>query len=190
MQVPVFRSSRARLFVLVGGYIIAALPAPAQRLKMVTYSLTPPVGWTTTTQNVAKGGVAFLGPQIQDYAVNINVAIDPAPHETLAQYVGAMHRQLAKPKEMKLLQDGTGSLAGQPAHTMLAELHVTGHAEIPILWVQEVFAIHKDRAYIVTLTYPKGIAAASAKKYKTAFDKVVASFRWEQEPALRKQSRQ
>jgi hypothetical protein len=191
IPVPVFRSSRLRLLMLVVCFGVAAILAHAERFKSRTYSLMPPVGWTATTENMAKDGVAFrgpheLGPQAQDFTVNITVSIDPALHETLEQYVDAQHRQLASSKEMKILKGGACLLAGTPAHTILYEVHVANHAEIPVLLAHEVFTMHKDRAYILVLTYPKDIAAASANKYIAAFHKVVASFQWVGEAAPKK----
>lgn len=182
MFVPVLRLSGARWIALMGCCFIAAtVPAPAQRFKGPTYSLMPPAGWTTTTQNVAKGGVAFIGPREQEFTVNINLLSEPAPHETLAQYVQANHRQVAAHKEMgmTILKDGKTVMAGGAAHTMLSELHLANRPNVPTLRTVQVYAMHKDRAYILTLTYPKSVAEPSRTKYVAAFDKMVASFHWE-----------
>lgn len=176
----VVHASGVRLLGLIALFFAMAGPVTAQRFKSSGYSALPPAGWVATTENIAKGSVAFVGPREKGFAVNMSISIDPAPRETLAQYVGAIHKQLATPKEMKLLKDGTRVVAGgTPAHTILAELHVPGHSDLPVLTVHEVFAMHKDRAYILTLTYPKGVAETSAQKYRAAFDKLVASFQWE-----------
>lgn len=176
---PVFRSSVVRLLTLVPCFVAAAVHAPAQRFKSLTYSLTPPAGWTATTQNVAKGGVAFLGPRERAFTVNINVLSEPAPRETLAQYVNAIHRQIAAGKQMIILKDGSKILAGTPAHTMLTSLRLKDHPDVPTLRVHQVYAMHRDRAYILTLTYPENVADAPANRYIAAFDKAVASFQWE-----------
>ena len=176
---PVPRVSHARLFALVVCFGVAAVHSPAQRFKADLYSFVPPIGWTRTTQNVSKGVAAFLGPREQDFAVNINILSEPAPHETLAQYVDATHRQFAAHKEMTRLKDGTTVMAGGPAHTMLSELQLADHPNLPTLISHQVYAMHKNRAFILTLTYPKGLAEASARKYDAAFTKSVASFQWE-----------
>ena len=189
---PVLRPSRALLLMLVACFVVAAVHAPAARYKSATYSVVPPDGWTTSTENLPKGAVAFLGPhelgpQVQDFIVNITVTVEHAPHETLTQYVEAMRRQLASPKEMKIRKDGASVLGGNtPAHTIFGELHVANHAELPVLLTHEVIAMHNDRAFILVLTYPKGIATANEKRYVAIFDKLVASFQWEKETALKK----
>ena len=131
---PVLRSSGVRLIALMGCFVGAAVHAPAQRYKGPTYSLTPPAGWSTTTQNVAKGGVAFLGPRETNFAVNINLLSEPAPYETLAQYVQANHRQVAAHKElgMTILKDGKTVMAGTPAHTMSSEIHLQNRPDLPV----------------------------------------------------------
>ena len=179
MPVPVLRLSRACLIALAVCFVAAAVRAPAERVKAGFFSLVPPVGWNRTTQNVSSGVTAFLGPREQDFAVNINILSEPAPRETLAQYVGATHRQFAAHKEMTRLKDGTTVIAGEPAHTMLSELRVADHPNLPTLVSQQVYIMHKSRAFILTLTYPKDIAETSARKYDAAFRKSIASFKWE-----------
>jgi hypothetical protein len=179
IAVPVLPSSRARLLTLVVLFVLAAVHAPAQRFKSYAYSVTPPAGWVTSTQNTPKGGVAFLGPRETQFTVNINVLTDPAPHETLAQYIKALQGQIAAGKKMIILKEGSRMLGGSPAHTMLTDLNLKDHPELPTLRVHQIFTIHKDRVYIVTLTYPENIPDAAAFKYIAAFDKVAASFQWE-----------
>ena len=181
MQVSVFRSLGVRLFALIACLVVVTVVGSAQRYKGPTYSLTPPAGWVTSTKNVAKGGVAFLGPTEQNFAININILSEPAPKETLAQYVDANHRQIAARKEfgVTVLKDGKTVMASTPAHTMLSEMHIPNRPELPFLRTYQVYAMHKDRAYILTLTYPKSVAESSIKKYTAALDKLVASFHWE-----------
>lgn len=185
---PVLRSSMVRILTLVVCFVVAAVHAPAQRYKLPAYSVVPPGGWTTTTQKVAKGGVAFLGPREQNFAVNINILSEPAPYETLQQYVEGTHRQIASHKEagMTILKDGSTVVAATPAHTVVAAMHIPNRPEIPLLSTHQVYVMHNNRAYILTLTYPKGTPAASAKQYVAAFNKLVASFHWEKEPAPKK----
>jgi hypothetical protein len=168
-----------RMLTFVLCFVAAAVPAPAQRFKSSTYSVTPPAGWLTSTQNVIKGGVVFLGPREEDFTVNINVLSEPAPHETLAQYVQAIHRQVTAAKQMVILKDGSKVLAGTPAHTMMTDLMLKDRRGLPTLRVHQVYAMHKDRAYILTLTCPENVSDAAAYRYNAAFDKVVASFQWE-----------
>lgn len=174
----ILRSSGACLFALVVLYIAMAIPASAQRFKSLAYSLTPPVGWTMSSQ-VPKGGVAFLGPREDYFTVNINVLSEPAPHQTLAQYMKSIHSQIASGKKMIILKEGSRVLAGTPAHTMLTDLNLRDRHELPTLRVHQIYALHKDRAYIITLTHPENISDVSANRYMNAFDKVVASFQWE-----------
>lgn len=180
--------SGKRFWAICALFVLAVVQASAQRFKGPTYSLVAPAGWAMTTEDVSKGGVAFLGPHEQNFAVNINVLSEPSPHETLAQYVEATHKQVAAHPEigMTILKDGTKTMAGAPAHTVLVELHMPKRPDIPLLRNYQVYAMHNDRAYILTLTYPKNVAAGSAKKYTAVFDKLVASFQWERPTARKK----
>jgi hypothetical protein len=186
--VAVFRSSEVSCIAFAACMSMGSSQATAQRFKGPTYSLAAPAGWVTTTQNIAKGGVAFVGPLEGDFAVNINLLSEPAPHETLAQYVEANRRQIAAHKElgMTILKDSKTVLGGTPAHTTFAEMHVPKRPEMPHLRTYQVYAMHQDRAYILTLTYPKKVTEAAIKKYRAAFDQVAASFRWEKLPAPKK----
>lgn len=180
------RLSRIGSVLLLIGCLLQTVGASAQRFHGPAYSAVAPDGWTTTTQNVVKGGVAFLGPTQQGFAVNINILSEPAPHETLAQYVETTHKQLALHKEMKLVKEGKTTMSASPAHTMLSDLLLTDHPNLPPLRTYQAFAIHKDRAYVVTLTYPKSTSEAAVKQYTNLFNKFLASFRWEQEAAPKK----
>jgi hypothetical protein len=188
MPVSAHRLSGTRFWAIFAFFVLAAVQASAQRFKGPTYSLVAPAGWNTTTTDLSKGGVAFLGPYEQNFEVNINILSEPAPHETLAQYVEATHKQVAAHPEigMKILKDGTKTMAGTPVHTVLAELRMPKRPDIPLLRNYQVYAMHKDRAYILTLTYPKNVAAGSAKKYTAVFDKLLASFQWVRAAALKK----
>jgi hypothetical protein len=181
MNVPILRSSGARVVALIACLVVAAVQVDAQRFKAGFYSFVPPVGWQRATENVSKGMVAFMGPRELNFGVNINILSEPAPHETMAQYVTASHKLVEAHKEigMKILKDGAKVMAGGPVHTVIAELQMPNRPDIPMLRNYQVYALHKDRAFILTLTYPKDVPQSSAKKYIDAFDKLVASFKWE-----------
>lgn len=185
MSVP--GSSGVRLLTLVVCFVVGILPAFAQRIETATYSVLSPTDWTKQTKDIVSGGVAFLGPQEKDFQVNINVLSEPAPRETLAQYVQAIHRQVTSGSEMTILKDTPKVLlAGTPAHRMLTELHLKKRTDVPILRVHQIYAMHKDRAFILTLTYPKSVTQASEKKYLAAFNKLVASFQWKKQATGKK----
>jgi len=187
MLVPVRGVLGARLLTLVVCFVVGVLPAFAQRIETATYSVMPPTGWTKQTKDIVAGGVAFLGPQEKDFTVNINVMSEPAPRETLAQYVQAIHRQVTPGGEMTILKDTPKVLlAGTQAHRMLTELHLKKRTDVPILRVHQIYAMHKDRAFILTLTYPKSVTQDSEKKYIAAFNKLIASFQWKKEATGKK----
>lgn len=165
--------------------MVMAMTASAQRYQSMAYSVEPPTGWTTTGQEMIKGNVAFLGPHEKDFTVNINILSEPAPREALTQYVQAIHRQVAAGKEMTILKESSTKLSGTPAHSMMTELRLKKRTDVPLLRVHQVYAMHKDRAYIVTLTYPKSVPTPASNKLIAAFNKLVASFRWEQEARIK-----
>ena len=179
---PVPGSSGVRLLTLVVCFVVGVFPAFAQRIESANYSVLMPMDWTKQTKNIVAGGMAFLGPQEKDFQVNINVLSEPAPHETLTQYVQAIHKQVTSGSEMTILKDTFNVLlAGTPAHRMLTELHLKKRTDVPILRVHQIYAMHKDRVFILTLTYPQSVTQASEKKYIDAFDKLIASFQWKRE---------
>ncbi len=181
MPFAALRSLWLRFVLLCACGALLTANARGDRFKSLYYSFAPPAGWNKTTKGVPTGGVAFVGPTEKNFAVNVNIYSEPAPNETLQQYVDASRKQILAKKVMDIKKESGKTMGGQPAYGWRAVMTVPNKPHLPVLFVRQVIAMHLNQAFILTLTYPNTLPQASKDKYDKAFDKVVDSFKWERD---------
>ncbi len=132
------------------------------------FSFAPPAGWKRKP-DVPAPAVDFAGPKSGKFTTNIAVnvyatAVRPADEAKLVQGIAVKHGTV--------YAIGPAKLGGLPAHSWRTHLQVP---EFPILENHQVLCLHGGRAVEITLTAPPG----AMKKYEPIFDRLLASFRWE-----------
>ena len=132
------------------------------------FSFLPPAGWKRKA-DVPAPAVDFVGPKFGNFTANIVVNVYsgpflPAEEEKRVQSVQVQYGTI--------FTIGTAKLGGEPAHSWRTRLHVPG---FPALENHQIFCLHNGHAVEITLTAPPTVM----KKVDPVFDRVLASFRWE-----------
>ena len=159
---------------------VPCLSAPADTRYVDSehhFSLTPPPGWTVNKTLIPHYAV-FVEPNksAQDEAATIGTYGEPIPNLTLEQYLKASRQGLAAQKGLTVYDEKTVTLGGAKAYSWRMRVNLPGHT---LHENRQAFCARGAQAVIITLT----ALPATLKKYDAAFDKTLASFRWEQAPA-------
>lgn len=163
--------------------VVPCLSAPADTRYVDSehhFSLTPPTGWTVNKTLIPHYAV-FVEPNksAQDEAATIGTYGEPIPNLTLEQYLKASRQALVKQKGLTVYDEKTVTLGGAKAYSWRMRVNLPGQTPHEN---RQAFCAYGSQAVILTLT----ALPAAIKKYNAAFDKTLASFRWEQAPALPK----
>lgn len=132
------------------------------------FSFVPPGNWERKP-NVPAPAAAFIGPRSGGFATNIVVNVYSGP------FVPAEEEKRVQSVQVQygtIFSMGTAKLGGEPAHSWRTRLHVPG---FPALENHQIFCLHSGHAVEITLTAPPTVM----KKVDPVFDRVLASFRWE-----------
>jgi len=132
------------------------------------YKFLPPAGWMRKT-DMPKQTTAYLGPEENDFVVNLTVTVYTAPvkDSDLEQFANGLkidHGVVSERVQTKL--------DGHAAYTWRTKLTIPGH---PAAENRQVVCVYNHRAYELTMTTPLGLMKA---KYDSVFAKWIASFGW------------
>lgn len=166
------RACRAALLALLAASAAPAAPAgqgPTQpRAEIAGYSIIPPAGWKKTRDGIPGSAIAFVGPVLHGFAVNLTITADSIGKVALAPLVADVRRQTPA---AHILDDRDTTLDGVRAHRWTLQMRTPGQPDADEL---QEFAIRAGHAYVITLSAPP----AALPKYAPVFERVLASFEW------------
>lgn len=140
------------------------------------FSVVPPSGWTVNKTLIPHYAV-FVEPNKspQDEVTTIGTYGEPIPNMTLEQYLKATRKSLATQKGLSVYDEKMVTLGGAKAYSWRMHVNIPGQTPHEN---RQAFCAYGSQAIILTLT----ALPATIKKYDVAFEKTLASFRWEQTP--------
>ena len=153
---------------------VCAMPLDGRYTDMEhRFSLLPPPGWTVN-QNLIPHYAVLVEPQArpEEEAATIGTYGEPVRAMTLDAYIKSTRAEIAKQKGLTIYGEKKLTLGGEPAYSWRMHVNVAGQ---PAHENRQVVCLRGPQALTLTLT----TLPASIKKYDAAFDKVLASFRWE-----------
>lgn len=145
----------------------AASATPLYVNREYRYAFQPPAGWTRQT-SMPKQVVAYLGPEVDNFSVNLTVNVYTRPVidrdlDKFADGIKIEHAEIYDKKSIKL--------DGRPAYIWRTHLKIPDH---PAAENWEVVSINNGRAYELVFTVPP----SAVTKYQPVFEKWLASFTW------------
>ena len=142
------------------------------------FSLVPPPGWTVNKELIPHYAV-LVEPTArpEDEAATIGTYGEPVRTLTLEAYVKSTRTEIAKQKGLTVYGEKKLTLGGEPAYSWRMHVNVPNQAPHEN---RQIVCLRGPQALTLTLT----TLPTAMKKYDAAFDKVVASFRWESGPVL------
>ncbi len=133
------------------------------------FSFQPPADWTHNT-TINPPFIVFIAPGETD--VNIGTYGEAVGKMTLDTLVKSNKQNAKAEQGMTIYDEKSTKLAGEKAYSWRIRIKRRNFAPHES---RQIFCIHNSRSFVLTLTgLPTNI-----KKYEPAFDKIVASFRWE-----------
>ena len=148
-------------------------PTPTTEPRFVDtrnkFSFQPPADWTHNT-TIDPPYIVFVAPGETD--VNIGTYGEAVGKMTLDTLVKSNKQNAKTEQGMTIYDEKATKIAGEKAYSWRIRIKRRNFASHES---RQIFCIHNNRSFVLTLTgLPTNI-----KKYEPAFDKIVASFRWE-----------